>query len=428
MGIIHAAGHKSRNKSHLSMYRSSQKLIALSALFLASKALFAQDASIDDIEGGAFRLGETQLVPSIRIDYQATDNTFRTENDDLDSTRVIVNPEVNWFANRRLVNLRARYAGRYSVASDDAPDFTDHLLSFSGDAQFSSKHKSSASISISSEHDDIGLGVLSEITESDPNDVAESTNILLVGAHTYGADTARGNLSGGLRIESQDFRNQPTFTDGRSFTRVEPFGQFGYRVSADTRAVIGVRFANFTFDNEFSDRLDTTIFTGLNLRASGKLSGVFRAGATQSSFSASERDDETSLFLNADLRYVPSNFALLRLELRREVENNRGNLNNLESAITTTATASWEHEWSSRISTRAAVDVEVFDAQCPDPSDTITTPSFELEYALRRWISFGLNASGEQRSASNCADMAADDTPLFDYDRQNIGAFIRGTL
>ena len=412
------------------------------ALLLTTVAAHAQDISlgpringdgallIDDLDpdGQSVKLGETDLVPSLRIDFLSTDNTFRTADNEIDSTTVVVSPQVNWYAERRLIDLRASYQGSFAQSSEDAPDYADHLLGFSANVEFNSKNRSFASIAFSSEHDDIGSGVLSNITESDPLDVAETSNFRLSAAHTFGARSARGNLTGGLRVESRNFRNQPTFTAGRDHLRIEPFARFSYRASADTRFIIGGRLANFTFDNDINDRLDGTLFAGVNFAATGKLSGIFRIGATQSSFSESERSDETSLFLDADLLYRPSDFSQLRLGLRRDVDNDRGSFTALESALDTTLTASWDHQWSSRISTRAAIEVEDFDATCPEPSDTVTTPSFELEFALRRWISFGLSASAEQRDVSDCDNTAIDDQGLDEYDRQDFGVFVRGSL
>jgi len=412
------------------MTRFAQIIIASSLLLFSPIVLHAQGISIQDqdLDGQSIKLGETDLVPSLRIEFDSTDNIFRSDGNELDGDRVIINPELNWFADRRLLSLRAKYEGNYAISSDDALSFTDHLLGFTADAEFNSKNRSRGSAAIEFGHDDIGIGVLSNATADNADDVAEFTNINLVGTHTYGANAARGNIIGGLRIESEDFQSQALFTSGRSYVRIEPFARFSYRVSADTRLILGAQLSNFSFDNETLDRFDTTLFTGANFSATGKLSGIFRIGATQSSFSSELRDDETSLFLDTQLSYKPTNFAELTLNLRRVVDNNRGNLSGFESAIDTTISVGWNHEWSSRISTQASIEVEDFDATCPQLSDTVTTPSFEIEFALRRWISFGLNASQESRSVSNCNGLVAATNSLEEYDRVDFGAFIKGTL
>lgn len=412
------------------MYRFIQFPLVFIATLCVPVMSIAQGISIGDRDpnGQSIKIGETDLVPSIRLDFQSTDNTFRTDEAGLDSTRVIVNPELTWFAERRLLSLKGKYEGNFASGSEDVSDFTDHLLGFSADAELNSKNRSRATISIAFEHSDVGTGVLSNATESDPNEVAEFNRIELFGAHTYGASGARGNLTGGLRILSVDYQNQSTFTEGRSFTSLQPFVQFGYRVSGDTRVIVGGQISSFSFDDDTSDRVDTTLFTGAEIAATGKLSGVFRIGATQSNFDNDARSDETSLFLDVNLEYQPSNFAQFSLDLRREVDNTRGSFAALESAFETTITANWDHQWSSRISTLAAISVDQFDGICPDPSDVVTTPSFEIEYAIRRWISFGLNGSLESRAVSSCAGMADLQNPLQDYERADFGAFIRGTL
>lgn len=414
----------------------------IAASLLPISMVFAQGISIDgqtnadgaliiddfDTNGQSVKLSETNLVPSLRIDYLSIDNIFRTPNDPLESTRVIVSPKINWYAGRRLVDLRATYQGSFAQASKNAPDFADHILGFSATTEFNSKNRSTASISISSEHDDIGTGVLSNISESDPMEVAKTSIFQISAAHTYGSLSARGNLTGGLSLQAREFRNQPTFTEGRNLLRIEPFARFSYRASEDRRFVLGGQLSNISFDNSRNDRLDTTVFTGLDFAATGKLSGVFRIGATRSSFANINRSDETSIYVDADFQYSPSDLSELRFGIQRQVDNSRGSLTALDSAIDTTLNVSWNHQWSSRISTRASVGVAQFDAICPQPSDVVTTPSFELEFALRRWITFGLRASTEQRRVSGCMNTVVDDQTLADFERQEFGMFVRGSL
>lgn len=404
------------------MHQLSKKCVICLAVIISPFEAIAQDT------GGAINVGQTNLVPSLRIEFESTDNTFRTENDGIDGSRVIIRPELRWSAERRLLQLNAVYRGAFTANTDVAPSFSNHSLTFSGNAAINSKNRSRASLSIASDSNDIGTGVLSNATESDPNEVAEITNIEFSASHTYGATAARGNLSAGLELQSRDFRNQATFTEGRNLIRVSPFLQFSYRVSSDTRLIAGGEIANLAFDDDSRDRLDSTIFTGFDFSPSSKLSGQFRIGATQSSFDDSTRSDQSSLFLESDLNYEPRNFATLYLSLRRELDNSRGDITSTDNAISTNIEAGWDHVWSSRITSSAAIDIDIFEADCPEPSDTVTTPSFEIEYALRRWISFGLSASQEQRNVSNCTNLAANNAALEDYERVSFGAFIRGTL
>jgi len=50
-----------------------------------------------------------------------------------------------------------------------------------------------------------------------------------------------------------------------------------------------------------------------------------------------------------------------------------------------------------------------------------------VAYAIQRWLTFGVKASQEQRTTSNC-NMATEDEILDPYDRQEVGAFIEATL
>jgi len=171
-----------------------------------------------------------------------------------------------------------------------------------GFADFTSRHTSSASLSFAQRHNDIGEGILRNTTVSE---VAEISDFNLLASHTYGTKDAKGNIRAGFRLQSLSYNNVAEFSDGRDFTRFEPLGIFSYRLSPDTRALLGGRMSLFDYEDDIRDRTDLTAFTGLEFAASAKLSGSVQIGSTLTQFDAASREDQTSLFVEANLEYRP---------------------------------------------------------------------------------------------------------------------------
>ncbi len=407
------------NRTHL------QPLTLLTALVVG----FASFTTAHAQSGAAIALGETDLIPAIRFDYSSNSNTFRTDENPVTGTQVTVSPSLDWVATRRLLTFSVDYRGSYALASDNVLDFVDHRIRAKFDAEFSSRHRTSASLTFSKDHNDIGEGILTNASEGSTNEVAEFNNIELKADHTFGAQNAIGNIRGGTALVSRDYTNLDQFTLGRGYTLLDVFGEFGYRVSADTRALLGVRFRRIDSDTDRRDRNEITVYTGARFSATGKISGSIQLGVTQGIFDATDLTDTTLLSVDGEIGYLFSDFSKLNLTAAREIDNARGSLSDFNGAtpVTTELSLQWERAWSSRITSVIGADVEIFTAECSTSEYQEITPSIEVTYAVRRWLSFGASGSQQSRSVSDCAEIA-DADELNDFDRSDVSVFVNATL
>ncbi len=377
-------------------------------------------------QGAAVSLGETELVPSLQLTYLSSDNLLRTEEDPIEGSVVSVQPRLDWTADRRLLTLNASYAGDYTTTAESAADYTDHAVEFSAAAEFTSRNRSDFSLQFIRDHIDVGVGLLANSNSVD--EVAEFSQANLELGHTFGAANAKGNVRGTFKVQSRNYSNLPTFTTGYDYNLIEGAGEFSYRASADTRLLVGIRAAQIDFSSDARDRDEVGVYTGLQFSATGKLRGAIRLGATQASYPSINRDPSTDLTITGALDYLISDISNIKLAVRREVDNAQGVVSDLStSPVETTLGASWSRQWTSRISSKVGIEAEYIDASCPNVSMQTTTPSLELSYAFRRWISAGAQAAIETRGADNCID---DPNSNFveDYERQSVGVFIRATL
>ena len=66
-------------------------------LSLSATCLFAQSNSSQSIQVGE---GRGRITPTLRLDFVSIDNTFRTTENLVDSTGLIVAPSVSWVVDR----------------------------------------------------------------------------------------------------------------------------------------------------------------------------------------------------------------------------------------------------------------------------------------------------------------------------------------
>ena len=410
----------------LSNGHSSSRLAT--ALSFASVAALFSISHANALDPAAIPVGETAFTPSVQLDFVSIDNTFRTENDPIDSTQTTLRPRLEWVADRRLLELSAVYQGDFAFSDESASSYADSSITAGFAADFSSRNRTTANLSFERSHIDIGTNFLSNVTQDEAPDVAEFNEVRLQANHRYGAANATGNVIIGGSVRNRSHSNLDAFTNGRDFSSFSANAQFSYRVSSDTRTFIGVRFSNFDFDADVLDRNEAEVFAGLAFSATGALSGRIELGASNVQPDLDTRNDSTEFSVRTNLTYRPVDFANFTLDITREIDNTQAAINSVsdESPITTFGRLAWNHEWSSRISTVAAVNLVTFTTGGLAAEYEIVTPSFEIAYAVRRFLEFGFKASFETRSTSN-SDLPGAQI-LDEFDRTQFGGFIRASL
>ena len=393
---------------------------------LALAASFPSHAqSLDDQQ--SVPVGDAELFPSIRIDYQTNDNVGLLPDDEVDGNATIVRPELVFVADKSGLVFQAGYEGAYSLGSETPLEWDDHRLTATLDVDFDSRRRANLDLRFENLHEEVGENLTRGLgTEFD--EPVEFNRFFLDTSFGYGVRDARGNLTAGIRVVSRDYTNLDEVTDGRGFTRVTPYGQFGYRIGGDSRAIIELRASTADFDDASRDRDDVGVLLGLQFTATGRLSGGFKVGFENVDFAADGAEDTTLFVVEANLRYRPRTFALLTLDLSRGINNTGLGLvaDGDEESIETLARLGWQHEWSTRVSTDAFVALDLQDEICPTVSDSTVAAGFELNVAVRRWLQIGAGIESASREADGCT--AGDGADALDFQRQLLGAHLRATL
>lgn len=392
------------------------------ALFFTSVPVFAQQG-----DGQSFKVGESDLYPSVRIDMVQDDNAFLSSSDEESVSAIRIRPELNWIADRRLLKVEGSYVGIYQAASESILNYNDHQLKASVDAELTKRKRAGGSLSVSLGHQALGTN----LTRGE--DQTSSEQVLFTDTQAnaffeYGAQRARGNIVVGVNIGQFNYRNRSDVTSGRDFSSFQPYGRFSLRVSGDTRATFELRHRTFN-SSAIPDRNDISILAGLQFAATGKSGGSIALGSTQSSYDAAGVDDRSNFIIEGRLFWEPRTFSRFSLNLNRNLDGVNGGLASTDSpsSIGSRARLRWDYRWSERIRHIATLGIATVETDCPSRNTQTNTVGLEVDVAVRRWLSVGVSGSSENRTLEDCsADPLVD--PDLDYGRTIFGVYLQATL
>lgn len=388
--------------------------------------LLAQQQDRFDDTGLSVQLGETELFPSIRLDYLQNSNAFLQSSNETTATDVTISPELNWLATRRLVNLQATYNGRYNVSSEEVLSVDDHRLALSADAELTSRKRLSGNVSLDFGHDEVSDYVTSASAQENFK-LVTFTDLQTTGAFRYGANRARGNVSIGASLRNYNYTSRSDLTAGRSYLQIEPFAEFSLRLSGDTRLLSEIRFGTFQFEDSDQDRNDLSLLAGIQFDATGKSGGSLRMGILQSNKALATAEDQTVFVLRTQLFWEPASFSRFTLDGSRALDNTGSSLVDASepTAVTDVITLRWIHQWSSRLSHSAVFSTKNVNRNCPSLDTRTLVGGLEVNFQIRRWLSVGVNGSSTSREVSDCDGVADTNS---EYERSLLGAHIRATL
>lgn len=409
---------KSLTKCALSPVKTSAYL----ALLCASQ--FLSNASAQEAGNASIKLGETRVIPELRLDYVSIDNTFNTANSPIEATGVILSPSVEWQADRRLLQLSASYSGAFGSYSESILDFNDHNLAFRVDAAPGVRHRAFGEFSVTKTHEDLGTGQATFV--ENPTEQVVSTRVKLRTRYTFGVPSAKGNAGGGVDIGTQIFNDVGTITDGDDNSEITPYVFFSYRLSPDTRLVTQVNFKLTDYDQDRRDRTEIGFLAGLELTATARTGGSVKFGVSRANFKAAGISDTSQLISDVNLYFKPRSYSRFDLVFNRSFLTVDEDATGSGASLVNDARLSWRHEWTSRFSTLASLKSNQVERNCPNNDSVNNTAGLELNVKVRRWLTLGAGVSSVSRSTDLCdTTIPADE---FDTDRTTIGVHIIGSL
>lgn len=416
---MHVAKAQVKTRPPFRKGRSTSTVLLAFTLSCLASATLAQDDNL----GAPVNVGDSQVYPSIRVDYIQNDNAFLTDANKKSASGVIASPSVVWKADKRTTVLTARYKGNYGKFSESALDYNDHSLGLGVGVGISKRLGASIDLTFDQGHEQLGTN----LTRVDAQAYDEQVVFRDFSFNTrlrYGAKAAKGNVEVGLLYTDHTPETLKGISGATEYTLVQPSVLFSLRVSPDTRLLFEVLNSTYDYREDSRDRTDLTVLSGLQFSATGKLTGILKLGVTQSDYELTSRQDSSELFVDSNIIYVPQDQSRLNLRLKRDFDNDDGSS---LSAVSDIIRLGWRYDWSERFYHRLSAGRTSTSRTCPDRGESTVFYGLEGNVKVYRWLEVGAGIYQQNGTGDSCPGDTAE-TDKLDYERQNIGVHVRATL
>ena len=343
--------------------------------------------SVAQAEAGAIAVGNMQLVPAIKLSEARNDNIFSQESANAikKSWITTIDPSVILGADDGANQYGLGYhlsEGIYHQSHSD--DFTDHFLNFTANLGLSRKLTVDFNVDYNLAHDARGStftgGAAAAVLIPD-----EYHETIVGGSVDYGTN-AHMIVSG--EYSNKRYTNNRTRTTARDIDIAGAIAEFDYDLTGKTSAVLEARYKQFNYKLQTAlinlDSNEQTYFVGLNWQASAKTSGSARVGYRKKNFTKVSTADLGFVSWELNAEWLPMSYSSWTLQTASTAAETDGSGSFIKN---TSASVSWNHSWSERVSHAALLSYTRGDYQGTSTRvDNTTRASISANYQWLRWL------------------------------------------
>ncbi len=329
-------------------------------------------------------------------------NVGRTNANPTASSFVNVAPavvaEIKSGGDRYTALLSANSIGYDSSSRDNS---TSSELTLAGDNYFSSRSRASWSIGQVNGSDPRGSTNIIRSSEPDRWNVGAVNGRLI-----YGAPTAAARLEVDLGSQAKRYDNNRVNTAVQDLILNSVAARVFYRLGGRTSALAEVSNANanYTSPSAVDSNIERRYYAGLTWDATAATTGIIKVGAMTKDFSLAGKPGYNGGSWEATVRWSPLSYMAIDLQTSRETVDSTGVG---DYTLNTGTDLTWNHKWSSSLTSRVALGVLNSDyvGSASSRSDVANKYAFTVDYAVSRWLKLGADLSTTD-NASNVSTAA----------------------
>ncbi|KAA6181853.1 outer membrane beta-barrel protein [Thiohalocapsa marina] len=360
------------------------------------------------------KVGEMDFIPTLMIKLGYDDNIEQAPSRDAESSFTTrIEPTLRLRAQERNNRYELSYRGAYELfETNQQDDRFNHYLLASSALTFSARSLLRLSAGFDYIQD------VQNLTNRRFDEDGNKYQILRFGGlYSYGAESARAQVDLGADYERKRYENNRTSgsqTRAQEYDSPKVHGTLYYRVAPKTRALVGIRYADFDYDWSGSDlnSYNLTYFGGLTWLATGKTTGTVKVGYEDKHFD--DRKDTSTTWWDALVTWRPVSHARIALATSSYIDEG----SSTEDAVETRRyRLGWDHAWLDRLSSNVFVSRE--DKQYEggtygelNREDTLDTLGLGVTYKMRRWLDLGAEVQLKSND-SNLDDASYDRNTYF---------------
>ncbi len=335
-----------------------------------------------------------QITPFLETGVTVDDNIHNQSTNELDTSIFTITPYVNFLLDDGVKRFELDL-GLESVYVDgfSEDNYRNGYLNFTGHVEQGSQSRWDISAGVRQFNQERGTG----LTEGNPERFSELLNY---DVHTTAARYEYGALSSSMRIAvdmeyyKRSFNNFVESTDHLDFDNFTIGATFYYSTNSKTSMFLEVTQSDINYGQMHPsgiarDSDDTYVLVGMKWEATAILTGSFRLGQQQKSFTDLGREDFSGLSWDLGIEWQPLTYSsfLVNSSKRAKDPYVQGDYIN-----ETSFDIVWRHRWSDLFDTRVELSVimDEYSGQSVYRTDDYQMLSFNLNYALLRWMDVSL--------------------------------------
>ena len=386
-------------------------LLALSAgwahaqVAASIRPAYQYPASTSSDSGAAsIQVGTTPLffTPYVGFAVGRDDNVLLSNTNERASTLYITSPGFKLDARSPNMVFQAGYQaqiGRYADSDDD--NYIDHAAHVQLDTAFDRRNFLRVGLDYARAHEQRGS---TDRAISDRPDRYRLINPYAT--YAFGAPGADG------RVEAYASQANRTYITNRAVTgaadrKTDEFGGvFYWRAAPKTYLLAEARKTNISYRDPGSpsNADERRYYGGVMWEATAATTGTVKVGRLERRFD-SDLPEFSGTSWEAIISWAPRTYSKFDFFAARTTNEPSGLGNFILSDV---YGVTWNHAWSSVLSTAVDLRFQKDDYQGFDRTDDVRSLGFKVGYRFRRWLTLGAEYTHVQRDSNR---------PLFEYDR-----------
>lgn len=230
----------------------------------------------------------------------------------------------------------------------------------------------------------------------------------------YGVPGAEGRIELELGYLEKAYLNNRDTTAINDRNATDAGATFFWRVMPKTELLLQAKYTNnsYALAGSTLPSTDERILGGVKWEATAATTGIFKLGRAKKDFKSALQQDYSSTNWDAQIRWSPLSYSTVDFSTGRAARETASALGS--SVLGSSYNASWNHAWTSQISSNLTAGYSADTYQGTTRNDKIKNYGAKLTYQFRRWLSFGAEYSISDRDSSdNTADFKRNAGGLF---------------
>ncbi len=359
---------------------------------------------------GYIEAGPLHLLPSLGVGYGYDDNIFESRQHVRSSPVATIVPELSalWQQSSGALQFGYRATVIQYIDSDD-DDFTGQMLFGRGRLEAGYRNRFSLDLVAEQKNEPRGTGLTIGIDPESPDmpdspdEFTDNSGSLV---YEFGARGAEGMLrfhGRGLEHEYSNHRDRTRYFDR---DEAQFGGAFLWRLLPRSTAVLELRSKQIRYAHERPgastlDSDESDLLLGAEWDVTETTTGSARVGRNSKNFDADDRTDEETTAWEVSATWTPINYSTFRFRFERMPQETSGIGDFVD---TRTAELVWEQRWRDRLGTRLRYkNLDEQYKNAGDRSQKTDEIQLDLNYAMRRWLTWTVTAIVRDRSSDTAA-------------------------